>query len=302
MHSPTLKQLEAFYYAATSANFATAAERLHISISSLSKRIAELEQVLGHTMFDRSGHKAVLTYDGNRLLPVALKTLDTVAELQNTFTTQKGLIGRCSFGVGELSALTWLPKFVAQIRKQHPNLRVEPYVDVGAVLEKRVDKGELDFAIIAGRSSRSSVLSHPVGVAQFTWMASPEVAGTFTTLTPLLLRRFPLITLPSGAGTTRIIDDWLLGQSITAEQRIECNNWVAIAGMLREGLGIGFLPKGWAMAGASEMPLKALQSDPPLASLHYAFQWRRDDIRLLIKLMRDLVTQCVDFSTTIELQ
>ena len=43
----TLKQLEAFYWAATCASFAVAAERLHLSVSSLSKRIAELEEALG---------------------------------------------------------------------------------------------------------------------------------------------------------------------------------------------------------------------------------------------------------------
>lgn len=301
MTTPTLKQLEAFYGAATCANFATAAERLHLSVSSLSKRIAELEQALGHTVFDRSGHKAVLTHDGNRLLPAALVVLDAVAALQGTFATEKGLTGRCSFGVGELSALTWLPKFVARVRKQHPGLKIEPCVDVGAVLERRVDKGELDFAVIAGRSSRSGVLSHPIGVAQFAWMASPAVTDSARTLTPALLRRLPLITLPPGAGTTRILDDWLLGQGVTAEQRIECNNWIAIAGMLREGLGIGFLPQGWAMASSPAKPLQVLQSQPPLAPLHYAFQWRRDDTRSLIGAMRELVAECVDFSVTVGL-
>ncbi|MDQ6217597.1 LysR family transcriptional regulator, partial [Achromobacter insolitus] len=67
----TLKQLEAFYWAATCASFAVAAERLHLSVSSLSKRITELEEGLGQSLFDRSGHKAVLTDVGQRLLPQA---------------------------------------------------------------------------------------------------------------------------------------------------------------------------------------------------------------------------------------
>ena len=63
----TLKQLEAFYWAATCASFAVAAERLHLSVSSLSKRIAELE-ALGQLLFDRSGHKAA---SGGRPAPAA---------------------------------------------------------------------------------------------------------------------------------------------------------------------------------------------------------------------------------------
>ena len=53
MATPTLKQLDAFYWAATCANFSTAAQRLHLSVSSLSKRINELEQVVERTLFDR---------------------------------------------------------------------------------------------------------------------------------------------------------------------------------------------------------------------------------------------------------
>lgn len=297
MNRPSLKQLEAFYCAATCANFATAAERLHLSVSSLSKRVTELEQVLGQPVFDRSGHKAVLTHSGQRLLPEALKVLDAMAALQRGFSTDQGLSGRCRFGVGDLSALTWLPRFVARIRQQHPGLDVEPYVDVGAVLEQRVAKGELDFAVIAGRSSRSNVLSHPVGEARFQWVAAPATVHGMGTLTPQLLQSVPLVTLPSGAGTTRILDDWLLAQGITLERRIVCNSWAAVAGMLREGLGIGFLPEGWAaQPGPAANTLVVLDSSPALARLPYALQWRRDDTRALITQMRALLLECVDFA------
>ncbi|WP_348752274.1 LysR family transcriptional regulator, partial [uncultured Aquincola sp.] len=67
----TLKQLEAFYWAATCSSFAMAAERVHLSVSSLSKRIAELEASLGQPLFDRSGRQAALTEAGQRLLPQA---------------------------------------------------------------------------------------------------------------------------------------------------------------------------------------------------------------------------------------
>ena len=61
----TLKQLEAFYWAATCVNFTVAAERVHLSVSSLSKRIAELEASLGVDLFDRSGRSAKLTAQGS---------------------------------------------------------------------------------------------------------------------------------------------------------------------------------------------------------------------------------------------
>lgn len=47
----TLKQLEAFYWAATCSTFAMAAGRVHLSVSSLSKRIAEPGGVAGAGAF-----------------------------------------------------------------------------------------------------------------------------------------------------------------------------------------------------------------------------------------------------------
>lgn len=292
----TLKQLEAFYWAATCINFAVAAERLHLSISSLSKRVAELEESLGQPLFDRSGHKAVLTEAGQQLLPKARDLLESAAAIRNAFTGNEGLSGKCRFGVGELSALTWLPRFIAHTRKTHPGLELEPYVDVGAVLEHKVDKGELDFAMIAGRSSRQTIVSQPITQAQFVWMASPELARRSGSKTAALLAKYPLISLPPGAGTTRIIDDWLLGQGVTTEERIYCNNWGAIAGMLIEGVGVGILPEGWSKKLVRRKQLRRLNEVPGLAALPYSFQWRRDDVRPLVGEMRRLAGEIADFS------
>ncbi|KVG37346.1 LysR family transcriptional regulator [Burkholderia ubonensis] len=294
MATPTFKQLDAFYWAATSANFATAAQRLNLSISSLSKRINELEQATGRVLFDRSGHRAVLTEDGETLLPAAIRVLESVAALQDAFAQDKGLTGRLSFGVGELSALTWLPRFVAAVQKLHPQLKLEPYVDVGAVLEAKVDAGELDFAVIAGRSSRGSILSQQVTEARFAWMASERLVSSARTLTPALLERHPLVTLPAGAGTTHILDEWLLATGVNHARRITCNNWSALAGMMREGVGIGFLPADWA-AAHTDAALVRLASKPALSPLPYAFQWRRGDMRGLIPSMLALVRQYADF-------
>ena len=100
MPMPSIKQLEAFWWAATCTNFATAAERVHLSVSSLSKRISELEASLGHQLFDRSGHRAVLTDEGQRLLPSAREVLNAMAALsqasarENAGTTSLGALLR----------------------------------------------------------------------------------------------------------------------------------------------------------------------------------------------------------------
>ena len=292
----TLKQLEAFYCAATCASFAVAAQRLHLSVSSLSKRISELEDSLGMRLFDRAGHRAALTDAGSELLPRAQALLQAAEALRHGLGRQSGLHGTCRFGVGELTALTWLPKLVARIRTAHPALALEPNVHIGEVLERRVEAGELDFAIVAGRSSRSTIASYPIAEARFRWCASARVAGRAATLSPSLLADVPLVTLPPGAGTMRILEDWLAAAGAETGPRITCNHWGAVAGLLAEGLGVGFLPQGWARALEKRGVLRLLESRQALGSLRYSFQCRRDDPRPLVQAMRELSAQAADFS------
>lgn len=296
----TLKQLEAFYWAATCASFAVAAERLNLSISSLSKRISELEGSLGVALFDRSGHKAFLSLAGHGLLPKALAMLDLATDIRSSTTDGAfSLSGHCIFGIGELSAMTWLPQFVAMARSRHPKLLMETSIDVGAGLEERLDQGELDFAVVAGRSSRPNILSQPIVEAQFVWMANPALADDNDSCATLLQRGVPLVALPAQAGTTRLIDDWLMAHGVAHAERLTCNNWGAIVGMLTLSVGVGIVPAGWADRLVNKRRLRRLETARPLAPFAYSFQWRRGDTRPLIREMRELVGEVADFSRAV---
>jgi DNA-binding transcriptional LysR family regulator len=293
----TLKQLEAFYWAATCANFAMAAERLHVSTSSLSKRLVELEGSLGVRLFDRSGHKAVLTEAGERLLPRAGALLLVAEETMKSVGLDTRIGGRCLFGVGELSALTWLPQLVSHAGQRFPELQLEPHVDIGMALDERLRNGELDCAVIAGRSPHVSISSQTIGQAHFVWTVSPTLAGKATRLTDRMLRDHPLVTLPAGAGTTRILDEWLMANNIDIARQLTCNSWGAIAGLLIEGIGVGFLPESWARSLSKRGALRVLTATPALSPLVYTFQKRRDDERPLLAEMLAAVHATADFAT-----
>ena len=292
----TLKQLEAFYWAATCANFAMAAERLHLSTSSLSKRISELEDSLDVKLFDRSAHKATLTEAGQGLLPRAGRLLLQAEETRCFITNDRVVAGRCAFGVGELSALTWLPRLATHVRKSIPGLSLEPQVDIGTVLEERLRDGSLDCAVVAGRSSHHALMSHTIAEARFVWVTASALPLKSRKMSAALLEEHPLVTLPPGAGTTRILDDWLMREDLDITQRFTCNSWGAIAGLLIEGFGIGILPEGWARMFAHRNQLQILSSSVELSPLIYTFEHRRHDDRRILTAMHEAVRSTADFS------
>jgi DNA-binding transcriptional LysR family regulator len=292
----TLKQLEAFYWAATSANFTVAAQRLHVSQSSLSKRISELEQQIGKPLFDRSGHRSLITEAGELLLPQARNLLGAADGIRHLFADSNALRGVCRFGIGELGATTWLPKLMARVRSAYPELTLEPHVDLGGTLEEHVDRGELDFAVIAGVSRRASLASKIIAEVDYAWVGAPALVTRRTRLTDETLRNFAIITMPGGAGPTRIFDTWVAANNIEIGRRLTCNNLSAIAGLVSAGVGISVLPKEWLRPLLKQGSLIELKSDFPFLTLQYALQWRRDDTRPRVRKLLELVSEEVDFN------
>ena len=294
----TLKQLEAFYWAATLGNFGIAAERLHITQSSLSKRIAELESALGQVLFDRSRKRTALTEAGTLLLPRCRALLEMLQQLGQALEEELGeaaIVGPCRFGISELSASTWLPRFVHAVRDAHPALVLEPHILLTAHLEQLVQRGELDFAVIAGRPGNPALDSEAVARVPFTWVASPRALQAGTLLTAAQLSQLDVLTHPPDSGLARVLDGWLALNGLKIRRAIVCNSLNTITGLAVGDMGVSFLPSPYVRPLIERGKLIALRSEPALPAIDYHLVWLREDIRPITKVMRRLVAPAVDF-------
>ena len=278
----TLKQLEAFYLAATLGSFALAAQRAHVTQSSLSKRIAELESFLDTALFDRSSKRAQLTEAGHRLLPTAAQMLELKEGVKAAVSSPATLVGACRFGISELGALTWLPRLVARVREQHPKLTLQPHVDLGRRLERQVARGELDFAVVPGPPDDPHVIAHTVGDVQFTWAAAPGRINGRKVLSFDELSRHPVITMTDGSGLTRAFDVWAGEHGLRVQRIVSSNSLMAIVGLTVADVGLSFLPKTFVRPWIERHALATFRSDPALPGLHYCFVHRQDDRRAVV--------------------
>lgn len=293
----TLKQLEAFYWAATCSNFAMAAERVHLTVSSLSKRVAELEASIGQLLFDRSGHRAELTPAGQRLLPLAVDLLRRADHVRTVAGGTIGLTGNCRLGSGELASVTWLPRWVAALRQLHPELHVTLIVDIGEGLADRLERGELDAAVIAGRAARPALRCTPLAKASFVWCAAPGIAQAVSSLDAKAWAEQTLVTLPRGSGVTHILDDWMERAAAQPQRALSCNQWGAVAGLIVAGQGVGMLPSGLARGLEQRGLVRPLASKHKLRMLDYSFHFRHDDPRPLVAELQRVCVSVADFDS-----
>ena len=285
----TLKEIEAFYWTAVLGNFSLAATRLHITQSSLSKRVAELEVSVGAQLFDRSSKKVQLTDSGTRLLPIARQFLDLADSMQAEAMATTRLSGECKFGISELVALTWLPDLVNTVRQRHPSLKLQPYVDLARGLERRVVRGELDFAVAPGPAESSAVTSEKVAGVEFTWIGAPSRISPGTVLTASELQNYPLITMTEGSGLTRAFEKWAHEQGMPPRRTVACNSLMGIVGLAIADVGISFLPTRFIQPWLDRGALVTMRSVPAFPTLEYCFIHRQDDTRAVVKELKQFV-------------
>jgi DNA-binding transcriptional LysR family regulator len=292
----TLRQLEAFYWAAQLGNFSAAATKLHMTQSALSKRISELEADLGSKLFDRDLYRPKLTISGRALMNKARQMLALQLEMRAVAGAAHALTGECRFGITELVALTWLPDLVKVMRKTYPNIVLEPHVDLSHRLHERIMEGSIDFAVMPMRTVEPVLVSEPLADVEFAMMASPRLVGPETMLTPSLLEQYPVLTQSSGSGLATIFDAWTHANGLTTHHVLASNSLTAIADMVVAELGIGILPVKYFLPLLRAGHLCILNTPARLPRLDYYLTYRPDETRGVAGIMCDLVRQVCDFN------
>src|SRR3954462_13273196 len=106
-----------FLTVVTAGNFITAADRLHVSQSTVSTRIHTLEQQLGCTLFVRNKAGTMLTPAGRQFQRHATTLVRTVQQARHDVGMSEGFTGTLvvggRFGLWEEYLLRWLPQMQA---------------------------------------------------------------------------------------------------------------------------------------------------------------------------------------------
>ncbi|HPE60215.1 MAG: LysR family transcriptional regulator [Thiothrix sp.] len=149
-----------------------AAATVFRSQAAVSMQIKRLEGQLGARLLERSNQGIQLTDAGDRLLGYAEQFL----RLNNATLvalSQRQLSGRINFGMPADYAQDFLRCFVPVLLKAFPDLEPRVVCERSRNLRQRVQRGELDLAIVAGEANNSDeallwserlVWSAPTGV------------------------------------------------------------------------------------------------------------------------------------------
>jgi DNA-binding transcriptional LysR family regulator len=276
------KQLESFLTIARLGSFAAAAERLHVTQSTISARIQELEETLGVVLFDRTQRQVSLTPKGRELIAYAQQASDLFAEIKDQISSTTSMTGIVRVGVAELVALTWLPDFAKAVRTSYPGILLEFAVGLNPFLLEGIRSGELDIAVIAGPTSDPELCASHAGSVHFSWMCEPSFDAPDGTLTPRDLRKFPIIYQGTDSYTTQATNRWLGLPTSRRQRGTSCNSLAAVKSLTVAGVGISLLPDEIFSDSLATGELKKLCTDPPGLEMPFTVIYaKRSSSRLL---------------------
>jgi LysR family hydrogen peroxide-inducible transcriptional activator len=145
-----LQELAYFVAVAEHRHFGRAARACHISQSTLSGQLRKMEQHLGVTLFERNNRRVSITPLGEKILIHARQALEQVGLAEAVAKTSRDqLAGPLRLGVIPTLAPYLMPRILGPLREAYPQLTIELWEDVTAVLLDRLRSRQLDAALIA---------------------------------------------------------------------------------------------------------------------------------------------------------
>ncbi len=235
--------LTAFAKVVEAGSFARAAERLDLSVSAVSRQVAELEAHLGVRLLNRTTRRLSLTESGRVFYERCVQLLADLEEAEEA-VTQSAVVPRgtlrltasVSFGVG------YLAPAIAEFRLRFPQLRFDVELSDRAV--DIVDEG-IDLAIRIGDIGSHALISRRIGVSRLVCCAAPSyLAQHPAPAIPEDLAAHPCLTYEySSIGNVwRFIGADGRAHEVKISGPAHANNGAMLAALAVAGVGINLEP------------------------------------------------------------
>lgn len=221
-------------------SFVAAAQQLHVTHSTVSRRITTLESALGTELFIRTERGCSLTASGHKLLPLAEDMERSALNFQEHVPDERGLLsGKIRIGCPDGLGNCFLAFEFSKLQAQNPHLEIEL---VSVPIYYSLSKKEVDILITVRKPTARKIVvenitSYKLGLsASETYLANrPPLSGVRD------LKEHQLVGY---------IDDLLYDQELHLLEEIypqartcfRSSTVLAQMNVIKAGIGIGVIP------------------------------------------------------------
>ncbi|WP_010322799.1 LysR family transcriptional regulator [Marinobacterium stanieri] len=235
-----LNDLNLFIRVVETGSFTAAADSLDVQKSTISRRIAQLEDTLGIRLIQRTTRKLKLTPEGEELFSRAQPLVDDLAAVQDDISASKTeLRGRLRLTMPTEIGVFMMNEVISSFMLAYPRIEVD--VELSTRTVDLIEEG-VDLTLRLGPLPNSSLIARHVGGLRRGLFATPEyIEQHGTPNSPADLAQHACITLQRPFDHLRFIN-WNNQEPVTMGGRLRTNSLSFVREMILQHMGIGRLP------------------------------------------------------------
>ncbi|MFJ2619831.1 LysR family transcriptional regulator [Glutamicibacter sp. NPDC087344] len=252
-----ITQIEYFLAVAQQLSFTRGAQSLHVVQSAVSAGIKQLEQDLGAELFVRQGRSIRLSPAGEALLPRAQAILGEVQAARDAVDAVRGTVS----GTVELGTLSYLgpldmSRVLVRIHREHPGVVVRLRQTVQGTRSSLAGllDGSLDLALLSvAENSVPNLKVHQFHVEPMVFVvpSAHRLAGR-KRINLAEVAGEEYVDFPQGWGNRVTVDAAFAAQGLQRIVRTEVVYLEFALNLVRQGLGVAFLPQSTVTRGGDE--------------------------------------------------
>lgn len=240
-----LRSLRYFVETVRLNSFTQAAESLHVTQSTISKMVRQLEQETGAQLLIRDGRKLALTDIGRVVYARGEDMLASMRRLaQEVHDTQTVELGQLTVGIPPMINLLFTPVLKA-FRERHPQITLTLLEDTGQAIERKVANGELEIGLTVLPADPALALQTAAIASYPLWALAAQ--GTFrksrATLPFKALDGLPLVLLTDDFALTRSLRAAFGAAGFEPQVAAQSGQWDWLVAMASAGMGVALLPE-----------------------------------------------------------
>lgn len=270
-----LRHLRYFVALADCLSFSRAAERTHVTQSTLSHQIRQLEDELGQPLFDRIGKRVMLTEAGETFLAYASKALREVDHGLSHLKRAGGeLSGEVRVGATGTFNLGFVPEALAMLLQRHPTVKVTVDELAADEIAQRLIDATLDVGIAYQPADPARLWFEPLYTEEMVLVVAPaHPLAARKRVRMVELHRQGLVLLPRDFATRTMLDDCF--KSCGAEPVIaaEMNTIAPIVGLVAR-TQLAAIISSHAVQPRDDVRVIPLESPTPVRTP--GMLWKRD--------------------------
>ncbi|EJL83248.1 transcriptional regulator [Polaromonas sp. CF318] len=287
-----LRFVEAFYWVASLKSISRAADKLFLTQSAMSSRIATLEEELGILLLDRRDKQFKLTVAGARFFVYAQKLLELQREVKQEMGSGAPMAVSMRIGAIESVLHSWLIPWLEKLRVDHPGLELELTVETTPILMDQVQRGTLDLVFAALPASADGVRNQAFPPMDMAFVGNPALHKKRNYRLDELAE-MELLTFQKGSQPHVTLLDLFKQNRMEPKKVHAISSISAMVQLVQGGFGVALLPRAAVQRLTGFASLKLLTCDKKLKALPIHASYRTDPTSSIVE---TVVRSAVDFA------